>query len=342
MGSDKREALRAYADLFDTSSAKKPRTCGQLFDIYQLEVIPQKSEGTRDTNLKELKWLRHYYSDAPVVDVDAESAREYIRNRTGKTRAKREISLLSAMLTWATQQGWLSSNPLLGAQLSKMAVKTSVGRQLADKRIIQRNAVLPEQYEAACSILDSSVRWIPVRWAMEIGALTGLRRIDVLGIRREWATDEGLYAMVSKSVHWDSNRDPATVFYYWTPSLEMAVDALLQYGDAPARSGTDWLVCQRSGGRYTDSGFNKRWQVLMNKVEEQGQQRFGFHDLRRTFSTIVTQQTLAGRAQNALTHSSPRTTFGYQNEPYILEAADNILDRLHLIRRKPKKRRVSP
>lgn len=147
-----------------------------------------------------------------------------------------------------------------------------------------------------------------MRIAMDLAQNIGQRRGDLLKIRREDLTQEGIL------IHQGKTRAP--VLIEWTEALRAIVArAQALKPDIPR----DHLLRTRSGTAYTKDGFNAIWQRLMRKATLPGKDggppilaaRFKFHDLRAKAATEKADRETDEEAQKLLGHREVKTTRGY-------------------------------
>lgn len=72
-----------------------------------------------------------------------------------------------------------------------------------------------------------------------------------------------------------------------------------------------FVVHNRHGQPYTESGFNSAWMRLQKKWSEKGGERFRWHDIRKKAATDA--DALHGRefARRLLSHDDQKTTASY-------------------------------
>lgn len=113
LGTDLAEAKLEWARLEHKAKPKVMATMGELIDRYERDIIPAKSLRTQKDNKYELERLRKAFADAPIQAISPPVIAQYRDARTAKTRANREIALLSHVFTmameWALQSAILAS-----------------------------------------------------------------------------------------------------------------------------------------------------------------------------------------------------------------------------------------
>ena len=126
--------------------------------------------------------------------------------------------------------------------------------------------------------------------------LTGQRRQDILALRVFEIREDGIHVAQLKS------GGKVNVVIEWTDALRAAVTE----ARAIARSvASMYLVCNRQGQRYTDSGFKSMWNRLQVAWHRAGGARFHYHDLR---ARSVGKMKADGRqARNITGHTTEAT-----------------------------------
>lgn len=167
LGTDLFEAKRRWAELDCKPLPRECRTLGDIFDRYEREIVPGKALRTQKDNRSELKQLRAAFGDAPIDAITPHVIAQYRDKRSAKTRANREIALLSHVFNIAREWGLTDKeNPCAG---------------------VRRNKERPRDYYATEEV------WQAVYYqggqelqdAMDLAYLTGQRPADVLAMRRD-------------------------------------------------------------------------------------------------------------------------------------------------------------
>lgn len=101
LGSDYEEALKKWHELHE----RAPRIAGTLleaFEAWEREALPAyESAVTRRNYAQNLKQLKAAFGKAGWQQVDFPGLKGYLRARTAKTQANRELSLLQVIWNWA-------------------------------------------------------------------------------------------------------------------------------------------------------------------------------------------------------------------------------------------------
>lgn len=178
LGNDLVKAKLKWAELEAKSVPKDLTIMKGIFDQYLLKIIPGKAARTQKDNIYELKQLREVFDSAPIDAITPAMIAQYRDSRTAKTRANREIALLSHVFNTAREWGLTTkNNPCLGVRKNKEKPRDYYANE----------AVWQAVYEEAADELKD---------AMDLAYLTGQRPADVLSMRRD--DIEGSYLQVSQ------------------------------------------------------------------------------------------------------------------------------------------------
>jgi len=261
LGKDYQVALIKYADL--NTRPFPLTTMGQIMDRYLTDIIPTKAPRTQLDNLIEIGLLKSVFGHMPPDDIEPQDIYAYMDTRP-PVRANREKSLLSHVFTKAIRWGATTTNPC---------------------RLVQANPEKPrDRYvtdEEFMIVYNLASPFMKI--AMGLALVTGLRQRDILDLRRQDCTDEGL--MVK------SQKTGKVLLFEWTPLLEKFVqEAKSLRGDI---SGIH-LICTRQGQKYSSSGFQSIWRRLIDKaVKDKGIESYQWRDIRgKTGSDHVTGEIL--------------------------------------------------
>lgn len=280
LDSDKREALKKYAELVGNLSAETGMS--KLFNRYAAEVIPSKAPRTQKDNTKELKKLRSVFGEMHPSELSTMHCQQYldVRGRSSKTQANHEIALLSHIFRKAMQWGVVDRNPVKGVEKHKAIARD---RYVEDWELDE--------------FLSVSTPFI-LAW-VEVKLMTGLRQGDMLAMPLNALRDDG--------IHFKSRKTGRKGFIPWTPELKAAVNALKACNQKQGLT----VVCDRSGKPMSDSAFQNRWRAVMIRALESTDlaERFTEHDLRAKHATDV--DAAGGDATANLLHDDKRTTDGY-------------------------------
>jgi integrase len=280
LGRDLADALTRYASIIGAQWTG--RTLGDVIDRYRLEVLQLKrSERTREDEGKALDRLKAVFGHVLPDSLRAQALYKYMdtrRSKEGKpvpVAARHEVVLLGHVFSKAIRWGVAHSNPVRGMDFGARAGK--------------RRQVTLDEVEAVKALAGERLAV-----AIDLAVSTGQRRGDLLTLRRDQLTNEGIVFKQSKT--------GAGVLIEWSEDLRAIVDRAKQL--APQVPG-DYLIRTRRGKPYSAEGFSAIWQRAMTKHVAAGGQRFSFHDLR---SVSADGAATAEEAQARLGHASVATT----------------------------------
>jgi integrase len=168
LGTDYAKALERWDELFN----KKKRIAGTLeeaFLAWEREELPKRQKETARGYAKSLKIIRPVFGEARWDQITLKVLKDYLRKRTAKTQANREVALLSVIWNWARTED-LTKLPYPAHDMKRakwMNAEPPREREVSD-----------EAFAAVYSHADGLLRV-----ALDIATATGLRIRDVLSLR---------------------------------------------------------------------------------------------------------------------------------------------------------------
>lgn len=167
LGTDFDEAIKKWDEIHN----RKPRIAGTLEEAFagweldeEAGLPSYKNAETRRGYAKHLRRLRPPFGPATWDQVDLPTLKAYLRARTAKTQANREMALLSIIWNWARGEG-MTTLPWPAAGMEKAKWKnTEKARKIK---------VLDEVWEAIRHEGDQELRD-----CMDLAAATGMRLTD--------------------------------------------------------------------------------------------------------------------------------------------------------------------
>lgn len=292
LGKDYGDALRAYADIA-ISKPKSIKTMAQVFDRFELEVLPRDYAASTVLDYqKSLKYVRRAFCKMAPWDIKPMHVRQYLdaRAKTAPVRANREVATLSAVMKWARNWGYIEHNPC--HKVGKIP-ETPRTRYVSD-------ADWKTAYPLASPM---------IQLAMDIVDITGLRKSNVLSLKRsDWGPDGLTVTLVKQR----KGRPEKKILFTRSPELEEVIARCLTARPVASM----YLLCKSDGQPYTDSGFSSIWQRYMKKVVENGVERFTFHDLRgRSGSDAESDEEAAKRLGNTVAVAKRH----YRRKPVVVD-----------------------
>ncbi len=278
-------------------------TLDGIFDRYALEVIPTKKPITANEYIRMLAKIRPVFGHMNPQDIRPTYVYKYIDKRGAKVAGRREMSLLSHVLTKAVEWGHIDRHPFKG-QVRLKGGQTR-DRYIEDWEILECLSLGKKHSGDRIEVIQSYIR---------LKLLTGLRKSDLLGIQLKHLKDDGIHVTISKT----GNK----VIYEWSPTLRKTIEQAKACRKVDISS---HLFCTTRGKSYMNektgkpSGFNSLWQRFMKRILEETkiEERFTEHDLRAKVGSDAESTT---RAQKLLSHADSKTTDKFYRRKAVIIA----------------------
>ncbi len=284
LSEDKALALSKWAELegetpFPNNMEKPIKgSVGELISRYMIEIAPRKAASTYKGNKIEAENLKKVFNKVQAHAVLPTHIAKYLdkRGQTSPVRANREISLLSHILSYGMRWGALNSNPCIGVAKHK---EKGRDRYITDS-----------EFQGVRSIASELIAAV-----MDFAYITALRKGDILTLKLDQITEEGIRIKQSKT--------GAKQLYEWSGGLHEVIDRAKAINQSLRAT---HLFCTRQGKPYSDAGFKAMWNRVQVKWAESGGQRFTFHDIRAKALTDAKKmgmdaQSLAGHKNASMT-----------------------------------------
>lgn len=280
LGHELMEAKRKLLDL----EAGRPvaGTLSDLLERYMREVSQKKAPATHKDEKASKEFLLKVFGKVRPQDVRPVHVAKYldVRGQVAPVRANREKALLSHLFSMAMRWGIVDSNPCKGVARNP---ETPRDRLVTDRELC---GFIAHTAGSETGSMLALAAWLAY--------LTGQRRGDLLTLRLDRITDEGIMIQQGKT--------GARVLVEWSPKLRECV-AELRALPRPVRG--FYLICNKAGQPYTDAGFKALWGRSMTAWVDAGGERFHFHDLRAKAITRMVEQgrqarDLSGHATDAM------------------------------------------
>lgn len=233
---------KTEAEMYQALAALKNEGSGLLAAViqrYREQVLIKKSRKTQDAQGKQLDRLQRAFGHMRPADIRPTHIAQYhdLVGATAPYQANRELSLIAHVLKYAVRWGYIDDNPA---------------------REIQRHPEKPRDryitHHELKAVAEVAPTWISI--IIELLYITGQRRIDLLSLRRDQVTDEGIYITQSKT--------GKKLMIEWTPALSAAIHRALTELPGPGVHSL-YVICDKRGQRRLDSAFTTAWTRLMDK-----------------------------------------------------------------------------
>lgn len=164
LGTDYTTALRRWDELHN----RAPRIAGTIeeaFGEWEKQALPAyESAETRKGYAKSLRQLRKVFSEATWDGVTLSDLKGYLKARTGKTQANREMALFGLVWNWARMEGYTELPwPAAGLKRSRWKNKEQA------RKLRPTDAMFAAVYAQADQVL---------RDCMDLASATGMRLTD--------------------------------------------------------------------------------------------------------------------------------------------------------------------
>jgi integrase len=276
LGRDFGPAMAKWAEI--VGQPTKLTILGEIMDRYMLGVAPKKAPSTYESNKREIGNLRAVFGHMRPDEVTPPDIYAYMDKRGAPIRANREKALLSHVYSYAIRWGVAKDNPCRNVKRNPEKPRD---RYVEDWEL--------QAFKAVASDF--------VRNYVDFKYLTGMRKGDILKLRLDALTDEGIAVTQSKT--------GKRVVYLWDSDLRAVVERIKGM-KRPIRG--LYLFCTRRGLPYSASGFDSIWQRAMARAIEAEtlKERFTEHDIRAKTATDD-----PGHARQRLGHKTQAMTDRY-------------------------------
>lgn len=218
-----------------------------LGSAYYSELSPR----TQKDYLQHQKKLLLVFGKVLADTIKPEHIRLYMDKRglQSKTQANHEKSSMSRVYSWGYERGFVKANPCLGVSKFKSPPR--------------ERYVTDDEYQAVLLVATPSV-FI----AMEISYLCAARVSDVLALRWDQLSNEGIFIQQGKT--------GKKQIKAWNPRLLAAIEKARSLPDS------EYVVSTQYGNKYSYKGFNEIWGEARGRAETTLGRKldFTFHDLK--------------------------------------------------------------
>lgn len=228
------------------------------------------------------------FGDVPIGKITRPVIARYRDARSSGAKAapiavNREMQFLSAVWSWAMEQGYATDNPAQGVEKNPQKSR--------DRYVTDAEYAL---------VLGLAPAWLAA--AMELAYLCRARIGEVLALTRDSVLDEGVHLKRTKGSDSEITR--------WSPRLRDAVALAKSHNrDTISR----FLLHDAKGGKIRSSAYKSAWQRLMVRARKAGLSKaFPFHDLKARGYT--------DHGEHAAGHRSARMHEVYMRLPEMRDA----------------------
>lgn len=244
-------------------------------DWMQTEAYTSLSYNTHKVYRSVIKQLKAVFNEFSVQDIEPKHIAEWQDAHHSKVMSNTGKSILTTVLNIAVRKGYINRNP------AKEIENIPVSRR--------KRYLTDEEYKEIRKHASE-----PLAAAMDISYATGARISDVISIRLQDITDEGLMIRQIKT--------KKLQFFKMTDSLKAAIDAAKKI-PRPVRG--MYLLCTLRGRPYQYAQMNAWWVAARDAA---GVSDAHFHDIRGKSATDAKRlgqdyQSLLGHTTKAMSDS---------------------------------------
>lgn len=251
LGRDYGEALRLWAEL-EGRTVAKGNTVADALAYYLHARAPELSPRTLDAYRVSQRKLCERFGDARLNRLRPEDVTGYLRNADSKVSANRDKALLLAAYNWVNGEGWIDP----------------VGYNPAR---VRRNPEKPRRRYVTDAELDALLACASPKLALmiELAAITGIRKSDLLRIR--------LADLQSDGLHVEQGKTGRRQVFAWTDGLRRITEAAR---GLRRTVGSLWLfpAHHAPGEAMTAAALRTAWERVRKAA---GLRDVRWHDLRR-------------------------------------------------------------
>jgi integrase len=292
--------------------ARRGRSLGETSTAWLRHL---EAKGAAPTYLEDtVSALKHHVlpffdEDSELDTVDRDRSKDFRDHlltveskRTGRPLAAKTIrnylTVLSSLLSFAQQEGWIVANPALG-----LSIVPKDGNGMLSSDQVMWPDDIARLIDAAC---EGPYRLVD-RALYAVAAMSGLRKGECLGLRwRDVDFKGGRIRVRTQLARGDLERAPKSGEGRPVPMAGAVAAALLDLCDASTWTRPDDFVFAdpTTGRRLAWTPTRRRY---LRALENAGLERFSrFHDLRHSFASALAK---AGRLERQIqewcSHSSP-------------------------------------
>lgn len=252
LGSDLAKARVKWAQLENGDTLDSRMFCTRLDEYLVSPKFEKLADKTRRQYENVAKTLREFFKGASMASITPVHVAMWMDNHHSEIQANTGKAIISNVFAVAVRHGIVNRNPA-----KEIPYHTIAGRD---------RLITDDEFSA---IWDKAQPHVQI--AMDIGYLTGSRIQDILDIKLQDISEEGLYIRQGKT--------KKKMLFLMSQALE---DAIARARALPRPIRGMHLLCNRRGQPYDYRTFNDHW---LKAVRETGIDGVHFHDIRAKAAT---------------------------------------------------------
>jgi len=263
-------------------------TVNMILDRYQRDGMDDLAPSTAKNYAYHIRHLRKAFGERIAADLKPRDFGPWLDVKRGEGLAHRVrgLAVLSAAFTMAVSRWYY--------------LELNVLRQVKRPEFPPRRRLIQDaEYRALRAMAP-----FRMQLAMDLAVLTGQRQGDILDFKWSAIREEMVDGHKVSFLHVEQGKTKKRLAIEVTPDLERVLDEcwmLLGGG----KYGSEYVLPNRYGHRYTGAGFRQNWQKLRLKWEANGGRPLHYHDMR---SLAATKCASLEEARMLLGHSSDTMT----------------------------------
>lgn len=234
-------------------------TMNELFDRYERDHIPKIAPRSQRDYRRHLDKLRSEFGIFEPSDIKPRDVGRFLCVDKGKTHKNKQVMVLAHVFSLAIGRWFIDG----------VTVNPCVN--------VARNESHPRDRYVADDEYLAVYRHAPLRvqMAMDIALLTGQRQSDVLRLKWENVSREGIFFRQGKAKRGQNKKilvEPSVYLGYVMARAKREIN----------RGPQTFVIETRDGNPYTSEGFRAKWQRVMRltMLDKALKERFTFHDIR--------------------------------------------------------------
>lgn len=250
------EEREMYLFLANSTPAVGPvTTLGDSMDRFLKEVVPTMRERTQKDYQRHIARLRNVFGHMKPQDLRPKDVGKFLDVPKGKIHRNKLVGILSSIYSKMIGRWYVdgvTSNPCKGVERNPSRPRD---RYITHEEFILVYKAMPPR----------------VQIAMDLAYLTGQRQGDLLALKWEHVSTDGVFFRQGKT--------GKKLLVMMSPMLaEVLARAKHMIPEVPR----EFVIRTRKGKAYRSEGFRAIWQRRMRKLHLSGRLpvRFTFHDIR--------------------------------------------------------------
>lgn len=233
-------------------------TVNAILDRYERDCLDDLAPRTKRDYIRHIPVLRKWYGERIAEELKPRDFGPFLDVKRGYEQRKKQLAILSSAFGNAVSVWFL--------------IDRNVLRDVKRKPSKPRTRLITEEEFSdfrACAPLR-------VQLEMDLALILGQRQGDILSLK--WSQ------IKNGAIHIQQSKTEKRLAIRLSPELKKILGKcwMLPKG---GKDGSEYVLVQRDGTRYTSDGFRAMWQRCVRKWVESGREKFTNHDIRALCAT---------------------------------------------------------